>query len=89
MNPLAPARTDAITASGGDWFRDFSMPQAQIRLKQGFGRLIRTKTDRGVVAILDSRLAKKMYGREFIRFLPQCPVTVRMADVQGFFAKKE
>lgn len=84
-SPVNKARTDAITASGGDWFRDFSMPQAQIRLKQGFGRLIRTKTDRGVVAILDSRLAKKMYGREFIRFLPQCPVTVRIEDVQHFF----
>ncbi len=88
-SPVNKARTDAITASGGDWFRDFSMPQAQIRLKQGFGRLIRTKTDHGVVAILDSRLIKKMYGREFIRFLPQCPVTVRMDDVQRFFGRNE
>jgi len=88
-SPVNKARTDAITASGGDWFRDYSMPQAQIRLKQGFGRLIRTKTDRGVVAILDSRLVKKPYGREFIRFLPQCPVTVRIEDVQRFFGVRQ
>ena len=55
------------------------------RLKQGFGRLIRTKTDRGVVAILDSRLVKKYYGREFLRFLPQCPVTFGIEDVRSFF----
>ena len=84
-SPVNKARVDAITESGGDWFREYSMPQAQMRLKQGFGRLIRTKQDRGVVAILDSRLAKKSYGREFLRFLPQCPVTYKISDVQGFF----
>ena len=86
-SPVNKARVDAITAGGGDWFREFSMPQAQMRLKQGFGRLIRTKRDKGVVAILDSRLVKKYYGREFLRFLPKCPVTFRMADVRSFYER--
>ena len=84
-SPMNRARVDAITEAGGDWFKEFSMPQAQMRLKQGFGRLIRTKNDRGVVAILDSRLVKKYYGKEFLRFLPQCPVTFRMQEVQAFY----
>lgn len=86
-NPINRARVDAITAAGGDWFTEYAMPQAQMRLKQGFGRLIRTKTDRGVVAILDSRLMKKRYGREFLRFLPQCPVTSDIEDVQAFYRR--
>jgi len=85
-NPVNRARVDAITEAGGDWFTEYAMPQAQMRLKQGFGRLIRTKTDRGVVAILDSRLVRKYYGREFLRFLPQCPVTFEIEDVREFFA---
>ena len=80
-----PDDRDAIRESGGDWFREYAMPQAQMRLKQGFGRLIRTKNDRGVVAILDSRLAKKAYGREFLRFLPQCPVAHSLDDIHAFF----
>ncbi|MHB0912712.1 MAG: ATP-dependent DNA helicase [Armatimonadota bacterium] len=83
------ARVDAITGSGGDWFREYSMPQAQMRLKQGFGRLIRTAKDRGVVAILDARLVKKYYGREFLRFLPKCPVTHKLEDVRRFFGHEE
>jgi ATP-dependent DNA helicase DinG len=69
-SPITRARTDAITAAGGDWFADFSVPQAQIRLKQGFGRLIRTRSDRGIVCILDSRLVTRSYGPEFVRHLP-------------------
>ena len=53
----------------------------------GFGRLIRTKEDRGVVAILDSRLVKKSYGRQFLRFLPQTPVTFEIEDIRAFFGK--
>lgn len=84
-SPVNRARVDAIKEAGGDWFRQYAMPQAQMRLKQGFGRLIRTKNDRGVVAILDSRLVKKFYGREFLRFLPQCPVTSQMEDIRHFY----
>lgn len=83
-SPMNRARCNAITEAGGNWFREYAMPQAQIRLKQGFGRLIRTKTDRGVVCILDSRIHKKYYGREFLRYLPRCRGTIKLEDVQKF-----
>jgi ATP-dependent DNA helicase DinG len=69
-SPVTRARTEAISAAGGDWFSEFSIPQAQIRLKQGFGRLIRTHADRGIVCILDKRLMSKGYGKEFVKHLP-------------------
>jgi ATP-dependent DNA helicase DinG len=69
-SPITRARTDVIKENGGDWFNDFSVPQAQIRLKQGFGRLIRTREDRGIVCILDTRLITKAYGQDFVRYLP-------------------
>ena len=65
--PTNKARCEQIEREGGNWFTDYAIPQAQIRLKQGFGRLIRTKTDRGVVAILDVRIHKKFYGKEFLQ----------------------
>ncbi len=85
-SPLQRARETAIRADGGDAFRKLSLPQAQIRLKQGFGRLLRTTTDRGVVAILDSRLWTKSYGRGMLADLPPCPTTDTIADVAAFFA---
>jgi ATP-dependent DNA helicase DinG len=84
-SPINKARCDAITESGGNWFRDYAVPQAQIRLKQGFGRLIRTKTDRGIVAIMDSRLIKKYYGKEFLKHLPHCKGTTKLEGVEEFF----
>lgn len=69
-SPLQRARTDQVKEQGGDWFREYSVPQAQLRLKQGFGRLIRTATDRGIVCVLDTRLITKWYGQDFIRALP-------------------
>lgn len=69
-SPVTRARTRAIADAGGDWFMQFSVPQAQIRLKQGFGRLIRTRADHGIVCILDTRLLTKGYGAEFVRYLP-------------------
>jgi len=86
-SPVNKARCDAIMSSGGDWFLDYAVPQAQIRLKQGFGRLIRTKMDRGVVAILDSRLLKKSYGKEFLRYLPRCRGTSDLEEVREFFTR--
>jgi len=82
--PTHKARCEQIEREGGDWFRDYAIPQAQIKLKQGFGRLIRTKTDRGVVAILDSRIHKKSYGREFVRYLPRCKATKSLDRVREF-----
>jgi ATP-dependent DNA helicase DinG len=84
-HPVYRARTDAIVSGGGDGFSEYAMPQAQIRLKQGFGRLIRTKTDWGVVAILDSRLLRKSYGKAFLRCLPRCPITAKIDIVRSFY----
>ena len=85
-SPLHKARVDGITRAGGDWFNDFALPQAQLKLKQGFGRLIRTSEDRGVVAILDTRLVRKTYGQRFLRFLPPARRAAGIEDVRAFFA---
>ena len=85
-SPLHRARVDEITKAGGDWFGDFALPQAQLKLKQGFGRLIRTQEDRGVVAILDTRLVHKRYGERFLKFLPPARRVFDIAEVQAFFA---
>ncbi len=84
-SPITRARTNRIKDEGGDWFRDFSIPQAQIRLKQGFGRLVRTKTDCGIVCVLDSRLIQQDYGAEFVRYLPPASRASKWARVEAFW----
>ena len=73
-SPATEARCELIKERGGDPFSEYSLPEAILRLRQGVGRLIRTRSDRGTVAILDSRVVRKPYGRAFLNALPRCPV---------------
>ena len=84
-DPVVAARSRAVEERGGNPFFDYSVPEAVITLKQGFGRLIRSGEDTGVIAILDPRLRTKAYGRVFLQSLPPCPVTTRMDDVRRVF----
>ncbi len=79
-HPLLEARLEAIQRRGGNKFLEYQVPEAIIRLKQGFGRLIRAKSDRGIVVLLDPRVLTKPYGRQFLDALPPCP---RVVDILG------
>ena len=73
-HPVVAARLKRIKEKGGDPFKEYSLPEAVLKFRQGFGRLIRSQTDEGIVVVLDSRLLTKWYGRVFLRSLPECPV---------------
>ena len=84
-HPVQEARTQAIEARGGSSFGDYSLPQAILRFKQGFGRLIRSRRDRGRVVVLDQRIVTKRYGKTFLRSLPPWPVVRELERVRAFF----
>ncbi len=73
-HPLLEAKLEDIRKQGGNPFRDYQLPEAVIKFKQGFGRLIRTATDSGIVLVTDPRIVTKTYGKLFIESLPECPV---------------
>lgn len=84
-DPITSARIEAIRAEGGEPFAEYQVPLAILALQQGLGRLIRHRTDRGVLAILDPRLKTKGYGRRFIASLPPAPVVQDLDVVEAFF----
>jgi len=75
-HPLIEAKLELIQERGGDPFTEYSLPEAILKLRQGVGRLIRTKSDHGIIVILDNRILTKTYGRAFLQALPKCPVEI-------------
>jgi ATP-dependent DNA helicase DinG len=84
-DPVVEARIAAIRNDGGEPFSSYQVPQAAIALKQGFGRLIRSRTDRGVLALLDRRITTTRYGQIFFDSLPAYAFTTKREDVERFF----
>lgn len=75
-HPLIEARIEAIEARGGNAFSEFSLPEAILKFRQGVGRLIRTKSDSGIIVVLDNRILTKRYGQAFLDAIPKCPVEI-------------
>jgi ATP-dependent DNA helicase DinG len=75
-HPLIEAKLELVEARGGDAFTEYSLPEAILKFRQGVGRLIRTKSDRGIIVVLDNRIVTRPYGRAFLKALPECPVKV-------------
>jgi ATP-dependent DNA helicase DinG len=84
-DPITAARIDAVRARGAEPFGDYQVPLAILTLQQGLGRLIRHRTDRGVLAILDPRLRTRTYGRRFVASLPPAPAVHELARIEAFF----
>jgi ATP-dependent DNA helicase DinG len=87
-DPIVAARVKALQEDGRNAFSEFQVPQAVLALKQGFGRLVRTKTDRGVLALLDSRIQRMAYGKIFLESLPEYATTQELSEVAAFLEEK-
>jgi ATP-dependent DNA helicase DinG len=86
-DPVVASRVNALNEEGRNAFAEYQVPQAVLALKQGFGRLIRSKTDRGVLSILDNRIQRMAYGKIFIDSLPKYAKTQALTDVERFYAQ--
>jgi ATP-dependent DNA helicase DinG len=86
-DPITAARIESIRARGGEPFGEYQVPLAILTLQQGLGRLIRHRSDRGVLAVLDPRLRTKGYGRRFVASMPPAPVVHDIAEVAAFFSR--
>lgn len=84
-DPVTEARMERIESRNGNPFVEYQVPQAIMMFKQGFGRLIRTKLDRGIVAVLDPRISTKYYGKSFINAIPECKHIYDIGDIKDFF----
>jgi len=84
-DPVVAARVHALDEAGGNAFFDYQVPSAVITLKQGFGRLIRSLHDRGLLALMDNRILKKQYGKVFVNSLPPYQRTTDIRKVEQFF----
>jgi ATP-dependent DNA helicase DinG len=87
-DPVVQARMKAIEEAGGRPFFDYQVPEAVLTLKQGFGRLIRSLEDRGVLVLLDPRIRRQRYGQTFLASLPPYRMTATITDVEAFFEKQ-
>src|SRR6185437_4541006 len=88
-DPVVQARMKAIEEAGGRPFFDYQVPSAVLTLKQGFGRLIRSLEDRGVLVLLDPRIRKQRYGQTFLKSLPPYRMTATITDVERFFERAQ
>jgi len=87
-DPMTEARMELIESRNGNSFLEYQIPQAVMMFKQGFGRLIRAKSDRGVVAVLDPRITTRYYGKSFLSDLPKCKYTSEINQVKNFLTKE-